>query len=181
MLDELGLVDVDLLVTGSPYTRSYTESEIEAAVESLRDGGSLLFHTGEAPELPAERVCGISRLLASFGITYQHAVLASHVPSWASSSPFGFSVPSISALPDLIDFDTGEHFLANSGTLSVSPPAAAILLTDENTWIDLNANGIQNSGEPSCPCTVIALPSSDWEESQLWRITVSTTSAIGGP
>jgi len=157
MLDELDLVDVDLLVTGSPYTRSYTEPEIEAVVEYVRDGGSLLFHTGEAPELPAERVYGINQLLANFGIMYQHAVLASHVPSWASSSPFGFSVPSMSAIPDLIGFDTGDHSLVNSGTLSVSPPASAILLTDENTWIDLNVNGIQNAGEPSCPCTVLAV------------------------
>ena len=157
MLDELDLADVDLLVTGSPYTRGYTESEIAAVVEYVRDGGSLFFHAGETPELPEEKVHAINRLLRTFGITYEHVVVASHTPSWASSSPFGFSVPSISALPGLINFDTGEHSLVNSGTLSLSPPASAVLLTDENSWIDRNVNGIQNAGEPSCPCTVMAV------------------------
>lgn len=157
LLDESLLAGVELLVTGSPYGRAYTQAEISAIHGYVRAGGALLFYAGENPPLPSTRIRGINLLLAPFGIEYRHTLLASSVPAWFADNPRAFAAPSISAAPDLMDFDTGSHFLVMTATLELQAPAVPILLTDSDSWNDLNWDTVRDPGEPSCPCPVIAV------------------------
>lgn len=156
-LSEVILDDVDLLVTGNPYSHTYDGSEVEAIQEFIQAGGSLLFYAGANPSIPTPFIPGVNTLLAPLGIGYMPSGLVLDVPASVDSVPQTFYTASASAAPNLIRFDTGHYYLSVAASLRVSAPAVPILVTGSDTWMDSNWDGVHGPGESLCPCAVIAI------------------------
>jgi len=142
------LEGVALLITGNAYGTPYSTQEVELLKTFIAEGGSVLVY--------GAKEWGLSGLLESFGIELDPTRIASSVPSTYTNDPYTFYVTSYSG-PSEISTGLLPLTVNRAASLVLAEQAMPIAWTGDETWRDVNRNGIKDQGEAEGPFAVIAV------------------------
>jgi len=143
---KLKKIDSDLLVIAGPRV-IFNPEEVKVIESFVKAGGGLLVQAECYPSEPA------SRLMKIFGISFTSSPILSSNYLWDKGS---FKATRINRRHPATR-EVSSVTLNWGVALELHNPNATILIeTDENTWIDINGNGLQDSSEPKGPFIVAA-------------------------
>ena len=149
-LTEQALEGVALLVTGNAYGTPYSFEEAQVLRTFIAEGGAVLVY--------GAKEWGLGELLGSFGIELDPSRIASSIPSMYTNDPYTFYVTFYSG-PNEICAGLLPLMVNRAASLVLNEPAMAIAWAGEETWRDVNRNGINDPGESQGPFAIIAVSS----------------------
>jgi hypothetical protein len=136
---------IDLLVLGR-VTLPLAQSEIAVIESFVTSGGSLLVYGDVGMPL------AVNALLGPMKIRFDNRPVGSSRYDW---DPQSFWVP---FFPIAGVLSNGGAFHTNwSGSLTVTPPARGILVTDANAWIDVDGDDNRGPADIGGPVTLAAV------------------------